>query len=324
MNNCFLEEIQQTVKDIKNEEYDLCFAVLSDTCLFDAGADTRENIGAVDKEIGFDFLVHLGNVINGDNPRDISCRLLRTELEKYKSSVKSGRLFVTQGGRDGYRDERFTGQLATNIMYDELWCSQTDFTDEYSGVVRPGRKPYYYADMPDKKIRLIFLCSYYSQFDQENELYEKYTRIDVAQAAWLKNEALSAPEGTTVILFSHALPKSRFEEGKDPFVYNGFSTEPILMILQQAQRRGINIAGWLAGAYNCDAEIKVAGINHVLISSEAIRRGTSSKHPEVRFLENRVMGEKTEDCWDAVTLNLKKRELAFHRFGAGDDRRVQY
>lgn len=324
MNDCFFHEIQKTVNDIKKEKYDLCFALLSDSGLSDIGEITRENIHTVDKEIGFDFCVHLGNILNGNNPRDISCRLLQEELAKYKASLTSKKLFVSQGLHDGYRDERFVGQLAENIIYDELWYEQTKFIDAYSGVVRPTNKPYYYVDFADKNIRLVFLCSYYSQFDAENELYEKYTRIDIKQAAWLKNEALSAPSETTVLIFSHALPKSRFEVGKDPFVYNGYSTEPILMLLQQAQKNGINIGAWFSGAYNCDAEITVAGINHVLISSEKICGTHSSKHSDVRFLDNRAVTQATADCWDAVTVDTKKRQISLFRFGAGEDRVIKY
>lgn len=324
MKACFAEEIKKTVGDIKNEKYDLCFAMLANSGLADTGADTRENIRAVDKEVGFDFLVHLGNILNGDNPCGISCHLMDLEVEGYRGAIKNKKMFVTQGLCDGYRDERFIGQLAKNIMYDELWHGQTKFIDGYGGVVRPGDKPYYYADIPEKRVRLVFLCSYFSQFDPENGLYEKYTRIDTEQAAWLKNSALAAPEGTTVIIFSHAIPKSRFETGKDPFVYQGFSTEPILMILQQAQKSGIDIACWFAGAYNCDSEIVVAGINHEVISSQSIQRAASSKWSEVSFLENRENSPLGGDCWDAVTLNIAERRLVLHRFGSGEDRTLKY
>ena len=324
MKDYFSEEVKKTVDDIKNKEYDLCFAMLTDTRLCDAGEDTRENIGAVDGQIGFDFIVHLGNIINGDNPRDISMHLMQTEIEKYRKAVKSAKVFVAQGERDGYRDERFIGQLAKNIMYDELWYKHTGMYDEEYGISRPENKPYYYVDLPQKKVRLIVLCAYYSQYDEENGLYEKYTGIDTAQAAWLKNTALSVPAGTTVLIFSHAIPKSRFENGAGPFVYEGFSTEPILMILQNAQKSGIEIACWFGGGYNCDADIVAGGVNYAVISSQLAERNSRAKCEDVRVLQNRTEGTVGYDCWDAVSVNLEKREIMMHRFGCGEDRVLHY
>ena len=68
MNNCFLEEVNKTVKDIKNVMTDkcICFALLTDSKLSDYGDETSENIKAVDKEVGFSFVAHLGNITNGE------------------------------------------------------------------------------------------------------------------------------------------------------------------------------------------------------------------------------------------------------------------
>lgn len=326
MNSCFLEEINKTVKDIRSVMNDdcICFALLSDSKLSDYGDDTRENIKAVDDEIGFDFAVHLGNITNGDNPENITRRLMAEELEKYKKSVLSGKLFVTQGFTDGYRDERFTGQLMMRIMTDEIWCNETKYIDTYENVSRKSGKPYYYVNIPEKNIRLIFLASYFSQIDKDLGLYEKYTRIDVKQAAWLKTEALNMPKGYTAVLFSHALPKSRFEEGHDPFIYCGYSTEPILMILQQAKRLGIDIAGWFAGAYGYDSEAEVAGINHIVINSQAPYVNIESKVEGVRIAPNRDIGTLNQECWDAVVINPKTKEMNIFRFGCGEDRKLEF
>lgn len=326
MNNCFVEEINKTVKDIKGVLTDdcICFALLTDSKLSDYGDETRENIKAVDKEIGFDCVIHLGNITNGDNPEKITRYLLASEMDKYINSTSSKKFFPTRGMNDGYRDERFTGQLMMHIMTDEIWCRETEFITLYDNVSRKSEKPYYYVDFPEKKTRLIILCSYYSQIDKDLGLYEQYTTIDVMQQAWLKTEALKLPEGWTAALFSHALPKSRFETGKDPFIYCGHSTEPVLMIIQQAQNKGINIAGWFAGAYGYDCEAKIAGINHAVINSQAPYMTTAAKCENVRFAENREPGTLNQDCWDAVIINTKTKKVNIFRFGAGEDRELEF
>ncbi len=324
MNKYFIDELNKTVSDINSEktEGELCFGLLTDSMLSDSGDDTRENIKALDNEIELDFLVHLGNIICGNNPERISMELYGKETEKYRNAVKSGRLFVTQGIKDGYRDERFSGQLVLNIMYDELWYENTKYIDEYRGVVRKQGKPYYFVDI--KGVRLIFLCSYYSQIDKQNEIYEKHTFIDVEQAAWLKCDALNVPFGTTVLIFSHAIPKSRFETGKDPYIYKGNSTESTLMILQQAQKRGIKVACWFAGAYNYDCEANVGGVNYSVISSQLPQAGTGTELENARVAENRKSGTVNQECFDIVRVNTQKREIKMYRFGCGEDRKFNY
>ena len=91
MKDFFKEEITKTINDIKasKEKNDLCFCMMTDSHLSDEMSDTIDNICAVDKEINFDFIVHLGNITNGDNPKNITLRLLKSETEKLKNSIKS-------------------------------------------------------------------------------------------------------------------------------------------------------------------------------------------------------------------------------------------
>lgn len=312
-----MTEVKKTVDSIKSvrEEGDLCFALLCDTHLCDEGESTREHIRAVDKEIDFDFIMHLGGVLNGDNPEMISRRLLRMEIERYRSCIGSQKFFLSLGETDGWRDERFLGQLAVNIVTDEMWHEETSYIDRYDGVVRSGNKPYYYVDLPEA--RLIVLSSYYYQIDKNIGLFEKYLTHDVEQMAWLKTEALAGCEGKKVLIFGHRIPKSRFENGADPFIYQGFSTEPLLAILQQAQRRGVQICCRFGGGYGYDSEIRVADIPHAVISSQLPKTVTSAKCDGVRFAPDHTINR---DCWDAVVLKRETGILHLIRFGAGEDR----
>ena len=310
---CFEYEINKTAADINTvrEDGDICFAMLCDTHLSDEAAGTYENIAAVDNMVNFDFAVHLGNVINGDNPERISSHLLTAELKKLRSSVKSGKLFVCRGETDGWRDERFAGQLAVNIVTDEMWLKNTSFIDEYA--VRERQNPYYYADIRGTDVRLLFLSSYKTEINSELELFEKYERIDVRQQAWLMKSALRGCEGKTVLLFSHHIPKSRYSCGSDPYFYEGRATEPVLAVIQQAQRRGAKIGAWFGGGYGLDDDISLGGINLSVMDSQVIRgkRGRSTEN-------------ETADCWDAVLLKPRKMELRLFRFGFGKDRIINF
>lgn len=305
--SCFDNEIKKTISDIKQtaEDGDLRFCLLGDSHMSDEGEDTRRNISAVDAEVGFDFIVHAGNIINGEDPKNISARILTEETEKYRNSIKSRKIFVTQGDGDGWRDETFVGQLAEHIMSDEFWYSCTGFIDAYGNVFREGNKPYYFVDLPDT--RLIFLCSYFYHLDEKYGLYEKYTGIDILQQKWLKTKALCGCEGKTVLLFSHRIPNSRFETGKDPFEFLGRSTDPVTAIIQNAQNNGVNIACLFGSGYGFDSKIITSGINIVVMG------------PQLAKSADRKLKTAEQDLWSAVVVKKKEQKIYIFRFGAGED-----
>lgn len=323
---CFEKETEKQINSIKSNRTDgeLCFAMLCDSHLSDQGDDTVNNIRTVDSAVGFDFMVHLGNITNGDNPKRVSEQLMRLETEKYKNSVKCGKLFVTQGDKDGWRDERYAGQLVQNIMTDEVWYNNTKYIDNYENVSRYKNKPYYYADFPEQKIRMIFLCSYNYQIDEEAEVFEKYTRIDAAQQKWLINDALGSAKNKTVLIFSHRIPRSRFEDGTDPYAYEGRVTEPVTAIMQKARRNGVDIACWFGGGYGCDCEINLCGENFAVIDSQLPKITKTACTTGVRLAKKRELNSVSQDCWDAVVVKQSKRQLMLFRFGSGEDRIINY
>ena len=175
----------------------------------------------------------------------------------------------------------------------------------------------------ERKARLIFLSSYVSQIDEQEELFEKSCQYGAEQLAWLKTEALQLPEGWAIFLFSHALPKSRFETGTDPWNYMEYASEPAMMLLRQAQKHGIRIGGWFAGHYACDYETTFCHIPYFLIDS--VRpQPIKSLFPNVRKCTERGLGAETEDLWDVLLLKPKQRRIYLLRFGAGEDRVFDY
>ena len=226
------------------------------------------------------------------------------ELDMYRDSVKKGILLPVQGINDGWRDERYLGQLMVNIMTDEVWDEQLACLNKMPGIKRPEGKPYYYIDFPKEDIRIVVLCSHFYEINDDIGLFEKYRGLSIEQQIWLRNDALKTDK--TVLIFSSTIPKSRFETGKDQFVYKGRSTESNLMILQDAKRDGADIAAWIAGGYEFDEAITVGGINFVTINTQL------AKNREIK------------DCWDGVVLNKKSRKLHFYRFGHGNDRCIEY
>lgn len=295
--NCFAKEVNQI-----RTSNDLCFVMLSDSCLSDISSVVRENIRMVDEQVHFDCLIHLGDVLRGNNPEKISRQLFRDEMTAYRKSIENGKVFVIQGEQDGYRDEAFCGQVVHGIMRDDMWHEDTAFMDAYERMYREGDNPYFYVDFSQYSTRLVFLCSSFYAFDAENQFFERYPSFDLKQLAWLKNVALKAEEGWNVLLFSHSMPKSRFDTGTDPFIYKGNSTEKFLNILQKAQEeQQISVICWCAGHYQQDRISEVASIYHMVM------RGTD----EV-------------EAWDALVLKMEERKLYAFRFGEGENRVILY
>lgn len=308
----FNSEIIKTTDDILKikSDGDLCFAMLTDSWISDEGEQTCANIKAVDEKIHFDFICHLGNIIIGNNPKRPSMEIMSNELDMYRSALESRVLFTIPGQNDGWRDERYLGQLALGIMTDEAWCDATKFIDSYENVSRPSNKPYFYVDIPQNNTRLVFLCAYHYQHDTEIEFFQKYVGFDSQQVKWLKTEALKNCEGKDVLVFSHKIPMSRFETGSDPYIYKGNSTEAVLAVLQGANKAGANVLCYFGGGYGIDENICVGGINFSVMGNQ--------------LAKGRKLGTVEQDLWDAVVVKKKERKIYLFRFGAGEDRVIDF
>ena len=302
---------------------DLCFALLAGTALSDFADHTDENIRAVDAQAQFDGVIHLGDILNGSIPENATRFVLSQELARFRSCTASEKLYMVCGDDDGFRNERYVGQIVTGIVTDERWYEETAYLESYVNLHRPRNKPYYFVDFYDRKMRLIFLSSHLPQIDEQEELFEKSCQYGAEQLAWLKKEALDMPAGWTVLVFSHAVPKSRFETGHDPWNYMNYSSEPAMMLLRQVQKRGILLGGWFAGHYACDHEATFCHIPYFLIDS--VRpQPVKSAFADVRKCAERELGTETEDLWDVLLLKPNQRRIYLLRFGAGEDRVFDY
>lgn len=340
----FETELVNTIQSVKQKvsDADLVFALVTDSHLSDNGEHTRENIAAVDSEIHFNFLVHLGDFLTGNIPEKISRKNLREELEAYRSSLNNRIMYVAQGNHDGYRDESYKGQLVTDMALDENWYEDTCFIDEYKNIYRTGNKPYFYVDYPNLELRLIFLCTNGYRIDKvEKEFYKKYA-MDDEEIEWLGRDALNTPSGYTVMVFSHIPPLEEIPDVK-PKQYRVWSGKKEnygnAVYLLRAYQQGVcvevngmlydytgnfgEVACWFFGHDHSDFDSVIDGINYV---------GTTSQtayipqlwDPMGEFTAPRDMDTVNEDAWDVVLWCKKERKIYFERFGAGKDRVITY
>ena len=136
------------------EPDDLCFALLAGTALSDFADHTDENIRAVDAQTHFDGVIHLGDILNGSIPENASRFVLSQELARFQNATASGKLYIACGDDDGFRNERYVGQIVTGIVTDERWYQETAYLEQYPDLHRPQNRPYYYVDFSERKARL--------------------------------------------------------------------------------------------------------------------------------------------------------------------------
>ena len=210
------------------------------------------------------------------------------------------------------------------MVLDEDWYDATSFTENYPNLKRDGWKPYYYVDYPEKHIRLIILCSFSYEWQGDGQ-YRKLYEMEQAQIDWLKKEALMLEEDWTVMLFSHDGPLVHYDQERyvqEP--WNGKNRELMDVLLRAGKERGFAVAAWFIGHLHGDVCRIVEGSPFVVIGSQTCYVPQLWLMPEAGHFETRKRETVTQDLWDAVTLNLEKRELYLCRFGAGKDRVIYY
>lgn len=321
----FREEIEQVIETLetKKEDADLIFAVVADSHLDDFEEDTLDNIQTVDNKVPFDFMVHLGDFLNGNIPREYTKRILKGEMDKYRDAIRNGVFYPAQGNHDGHYEVGIN-KAHPDVALDEDWYAATSFTENYPNLKRENNKPYFYVDYPEKQIRLVILCSFSYEWREDGK-YQKLYRLESSQIEWLKKDALALERDWTVILFSHDGPLKFYDQEKyEEEPWKGNNKELMDTLLDARKERGFSVAAWFIGHWHGEACQKVEGIPFVLVGSQTCYVPQLWLMPPSGHYEKRKPGTVTQDLWDAVTLNKSERELYLCRFGAGEDRVIHY
>lgn len=320
---CFQQEIQRLSDFCAEHKFDLAFMLAADSHLDDYEEDTILNMQAADSLVSYDFLVHLGDFMTGNMPKGYTAKVLKQEMGQYRSAVKNGVFYPVQGNHDGYCVSSFTGSRC-DIVVDEDWYEATDFTREYRNVTREEKSAYYYADYPEKKLRLVFLCSFSYEWTDEGKYCKKY-RMSEKQLQWLGSEALAVDAEWTVMIFSHDGPLKYFDQARlDEEPWEGNKKQLLDIVLQAKTERGFTIAGWFIGHWHGELCEYVEGIPFIIIGSQTYYVPSLWPMPDKGHYEPREVGTVSQDLWDSVTWNKADRTLHLFRFGAGEDRVVTY
>ena len=341
-NEC--ERVKDELREL-SDKADMRFVLVTDSHLSDNTESTCDNIRCLDEEIGFDCLVHMGDLLNGNNPERISRKNLVDSIGLFRGSIHTKEMYIAKGNHDGYRDESYQGQLVQDITLDEKWYEDTCFMDENSNLSRVEDKPYYYVDFPDKKIRFIVLCTNWYEHNVIEKTFIGHSGFTREQLCWLGKEALvTAEDDWNIMLFSHIAPLTELDAVKvNPNASRSQMTEnggreavALVRACKESSRitvqdetydfsgKKTNILCWCTGHIHGDFLVERETISFIALASQTAYVPQLWHVPFGEFPIPRKSGSVSEDCWDSVLICSQERKIYFFRFGAGKNRVICY
>ena len=238
------------------------------------------------------MVVFGGDAINAETNKDDALAMLRF----VRSGLDGTELHFVRGNHDANTE----GKSATK-RYE---ISSAEFLELTSGVreLREYGSLDYCRDDKTRKVRFIFLDT-----GAPNS-----ARISLDQLDWLKKRILELDEEWTVLGFAH-----QFFSTNVNFDSNGMRIKRVLNSVYDSAKA--QIAGVISGHIHCDrVEFSYKGYPMIAVTNDAhLQPGAGDQFP-------RKLGTTTEQAFDVVTLDTRKKMIYLTRIGAGVDRAFQY
>lgn len=329
--NIFAEEVNKTVKDVFSHMNSdgIAFAFVTDMHYVTHGnnyinaeqgkamiSDTCGNIKSVCDRIPLDAILVGGDLIMPKGTANDVDSLTQENMNSYINDIRSKLLvnnvpvLMTPGNHDGVDGG------APNP--ESLYSSMMRHNNSY--VVRNGKKPYYYMDFTNQKIRIIALNTINADGNHG---------VSDEEYAWLQNTLNGVPNGYDVLVFSHIGIQSI------DFEVNTQNVKDLLNSWHNDTNNG-NIIAYVAGHQHYDwivpkeyngTEFKGSGCDFPVILTTCSYNSSQTPSAEYISAGVKVVGTRTpntvlQDAWDVFVYNKEEKKLYITRFGAGDDRVV--
>jgi len=304
----FIKEAQKTAQTIQDKRTpeSLVFGVVTDTHVAVNGTweDTAHNMKAVHEKAGFDAIVHLGDLTDGMVPASVTKRYVETVI----SDLNDNRvpLFVVLGNHDS----NYFYNNPEPLTSDEQIHTYLRRSD--SAVEREPENDYYYVDFQPVSLRCLFLSS----FDYREKVRYGYSNEELN---WVRETLISAPEGYSFIVFSHAPPLPLLDYSWTDAIRNG---EQLLSILEKyGIRDGKKVLAFIHGHTHADYVYNERAFPIVSIGCAKCEQFTDNK-PDGSVTWERKLYTVTQELWDTLIITPSASKIDFVRFGAGEDRTV--
>lgn len=313
----FVAEINDTISKIKlnTTEKTLVFAVMSDSHTYKNARqyieDCSVNIGTINNNVPIDGVFHLGDMINGSNTIEEdteNIEYVRDTLLNVHDDV-----FFAFGNHDdiSYGTHYTDGDYLTKGESYRLTHRHNE-----RKVYREGSKLYYYIDYPTVKLRIIVLDSISIEDGIGYDSADDWG-YSLEQLNWVETVALDTDYN--ILVFSHN-PAIAGMNYTNIGVANGTQLTTLLENWQTIDKKvlcfmsGHTHADKIDTVTNSFAHITI-GTQHAT-NNELLAPGAVS--PE------RTPGTVTQDLWDIMIIQFESRKIKLIRFGAGEDRTIDY
>ncbi|MCR4705483.1 MAG: adenylyltransferase/cytidyltransferase family protein [Lachnospiraceae bacterium] len=263
-----------------------CYLVLADSHFAYNGTweDTASSMHAIAKRVRLDGILHLGDLTDGLLP------LAKTEeIESHVMADMESLgvpVYVVPGNHDY---NYFRG----------------------NPEIRYPKTPRYVVDDERHRLRLIVIDS----FDPKDERRYGFTEETIE---WLDETLRDLPAGYKTIVLSHLTPLVRLQAwAKD--IRN---REKLIAVLDRHAER---ILAFMNGHNHCDQLFNdLHNGQFPIISLNCAKCECFPDHkPKGAEMPFRMLGDRTQECFDIMQVDAGKGEIYLTRFGAGRDRIVK-
>lgn len=282
----------------------------------------------------------------GDSLNNVASKQLHLDTaDNLMKKITIKNFFTVKGNHD---DNSIQSEGVDNIRYTMLPHEQYDIMlKKLEDIVNFDHTNkfglYYYYDIPENKVRTIFLNSIDILYipDSCTPTAWKYSGQSTyaysdAQLNWLANIALKLPTNEwKVMFFTHINPFNEGMIGADSLAHNStvllgivdafksgksYISVPTVGDFSQSvsvdfslQGRG-NVVAFFYGHTHSEQVLVRNDIRYISTWNDCPRKSASNPNAP-----NRLLGTTSEICLNAVTIDLLQNKIYITKFGAGED-----
>lgn len=295
--NYFQAETLLTVEKVWElmGENDLAFAVITDTHYVNNGTWERSayNLWQVATRLPLSGVIHLGDLTDGILPLAQTRESVERVMEGMERTGKP--VWLCCGNHDS---NYFRG-------------NPEKMTEQEMSAYYLGReKPYYFADYPAQRLRVLYLHS----FDYREQVRYGFPQEELD---WVRETMENLADGWRVLVCAHVPPLPQIHYWSDQ-IRNG---EALLQILEEYHRQGKKVLAYVHG-HNHGEQIYRERLFPIVSLGCNKMEDFKREKPEGSWTYDRQQGTVTEDLWDVMVVHTDRAGIDFVRFGAGEDRHV--
>lgn len=292
----------------------------------------------------------LFNCFGGDYLCNNSSTTKQTAVEQHKAfraAIDGAAGDVPTIVVKGNHDDNPFGEISNIVPRDELYDLLLSRNSVFHGDEKQPKAAYGYYDIPEEKIRVIYLDSVDNTYvTDENGTVTDYSFMMIfgaRQLTWLAEEALRLPEnGWSVIVLSHIMPIAT------PLMHDRpFGGEAVWEILCAFKRGGLykahveregmvfdadcdfsaqgkgDIIAVITGHEHCDRTCMADGIR-VITAASAASDNFGTGMCDCGRIQYKTRGSAEESAFSVFVADRKARKISLIRVGCGQDYTVNY